>query len=72
MGRKKSFDEQAVINAAIAVFSEHGYTGTDVASSANALTSAVPASTTPSRASMPCSYGHCANTPRLESRSGRN
>ena len=30
MGRKKTFDEQAVINAAIAVFSEHGYTGTDV------------------------------------------
>ena len=30
MGRKKSFDEQAVINAAIAVFSEHGYAGTDV------------------------------------------
>lgn len=30
MGRKKSFDEQAVIDAAIAVFSEHGYAGTDV------------------------------------------
>ncbi|MDN6122906.1 MAG: TetR/AcrR family transcriptional regulator [Brevibacterium sp.] len=30
MGRKKTFDEHAVINAAIAVFSEHGYTGTDV------------------------------------------
>ncbi|MBM6591682.1 TetR/AcrR family transcriptional regulator [Brevibacterium sp. RIT 803] len=30
MGRKKSFEEQAVIKAAIAVFSEHGYTGTDV------------------------------------------
>ncbi|RAF57447.1 TetR/AcrR family transcriptional regulator, partial [Burkholderia multivorans] len=30
MGRKKTFDEQAVIDAAIAVFSEHGYTGTDV------------------------------------------
>lgn len=30
MGRKKSFDEQAVITAAIAVFSEHGYVGTDV------------------------------------------
>ncbi|HCG54597.1 MULTISPECIES: TetR/AcrR family transcriptional regulator [Brevibacterium] len=30
MGRRKNFDEQAVINAAIAVFSEHGYTGTDV------------------------------------------
>lgn len=30
MGRTKTFDEQAVINAAIAVFSEHGYTGTDV------------------------------------------
>lgn len=30
MGRKKSFDEQSVIDAAIAVFSEHGYAGTDV------------------------------------------
>jgi TetR/AcrR family transcriptional repressor of nem operon len=30
MGRKKSFDEQTVIDAAIAVFSEHGYAGTDV------------------------------------------
>lgn len=30
MGRKKTFDEQAVINTAIAVFSEHGYAGTDV------------------------------------------
>ncbi|MCM1013249.1 MULTISPECIES: TetR/AcrR family transcriptional regulator [unclassified Brevibacterium] len=30
MGRKKTFDEQAVIDAAIAVFSEHGYAGTDV------------------------------------------
>lgn len=30
MGRRKSFDEQAVIDAAIAVFSEHGYAGTDV------------------------------------------
>lgn len=30
MGRKKTFDEQTVINAAIAVFSEHGYAGTDV------------------------------------------
>jgi TetR/AcrR family transcriptional repressor of nem operon len=30
VGRKKSFDEQAVIDAAIAVFSEHGYAGTDV------------------------------------------
>lgn len=30
MGRKKTFDEKAVIDAAIAVFSEHGYAGTDV------------------------------------------
>lgn len=30
MGRKRTFDEQTVIRAAIAVFSEHGYTGTDV------------------------------------------
>jgi len=30
VGRKKSFDEQSVIDAAIAVFSEHGYAGTDV------------------------------------------
>ncbi|WP_152346178.1 TetR/AcrR family transcriptional regulator [Brevibacterium sp. CFH 10365] len=30
MGRKKSFDEQTVIDAAISVFSEHGYAGTDV------------------------------------------
>ncbi|SDS38320.1 DNA-binding transcriptional regulator, AcrR family [Brevibacterium sandarakinum] len=30
MGRKKTFDEQTVIKDAIAVFSEHGYTGTDV------------------------------------------
>lgn len=30
MGRKKTFDEHAVITAAIAVFSEHGYAGTDV------------------------------------------
>lgn len=30
MGRKRTFDEQAVINTAIAVFSEHGYAGTDV------------------------------------------
>ena len=30
MGRRKTFDEQAVIDSAIAVFSEHGCTGTDV------------------------------------------
>ena len=30
MGRTKTFDEHAVITAAIAVFSEHGYAGTDV------------------------------------------
>lgn len=30
MGRRRTFDEDAVIEAAIAVFSEHGYAGTDV------------------------------------------